>query len=87
LGTIFAQIFRDFAKIFRDFALIFDKSKPLVVRLHPHLLHRCRNMTHIIVKQSHLRQKVVKIKVAKRSRAPRYFFSVVDDQHNDLTTP
>ena len=53
LGAIFAQIFRDFveifsdfvwmfrdfAQIFRDFARIFNKSKLLVVLLHP--LHPC----------------------------------------------
>ena len=43
LGAIFAQIFRDFAQILRDFAHIFNKSKLLVVRLHPlhpRLLHQ-----------------------------------------------
>jgi len=46
LGGISVQIFRDFAKvftgfsrIFRDFARIFTKSKLLIVRLHPRLLH------------------------------------------------
>jgi len=34
LGTIFTRIFWDFARIF-------NKSKPLLVRLHPRLLHHC----------------------------------------------
>jgi len=35
LVAIFARIFRDFAPIVKDIVRIFEKSKLLVVRLHP----------------------------------------------------
>ena len=43
LGTIFAQIFREFQQVIRDFSRIYTKSKLLGVRLHPlhpHLQHQ-----------------------------------------------